>query len=80
MVRKNASSSLGREQVARLLSVPLMDKGQGTAYRDHVLISTFTEGYTLLGWHHWYDAPFGPQRGWHQGYGRTNEEPAEVTP
>jgi hypothetical protein len=54
MVRKNAGSSLGIGRAARLLSIPLIDKDHRAAYRDYVLISTFTEGYIPLGWHHWY--------------------------
>jgi hypothetical protein len=49
MIRKNVGSSLRRGRAARLLSVPSMDKGHEAAYRDHVLISTFTEDYISLG-------------------------------
>jgi hypothetical protein len=48
MIRKNASSFLKIGRVARLLSIPLMNKDHKATYRDYVLISTFTKDYISL--------------------------------
>jgi hypothetical protein len=48
MIRKNANFFLRRGWVARLLSIPSMDKGHEAAYQNHVLISIFIKGYILL--------------------------------